>query len=190
MLIYFIIAIVGTVFLLVSGILGEVFDFFGAGDVDVDGGGSFFSGKVIAVALTAFGAAGMLTSYYDVEPLLGAIISALAAMALGGAAAWLIEKLYQSTASTDVTLTSFVGRQGRLTVGIAANSLGEVQLAAASSTRHFPARSRDGSAIRAGAAVRVVESFGSAFVVEPIDGVPTVPVETLEPSPANPPSAT
>ena len=59
MLLYFAIALVGALFLLGSVVLGEVLDF---GDADgSDGDVHPLSGKTIAVALTAFGAAALNT---------------------------------------------------------------------------------------------------------------------------------
>lgn len=169
MLLYFAIALIGTLFLIASVVLGEVLDFSG-GDADgFDGDAHPLSGKTIAVALTAFGATGMITTQYGWSPLMSALTSAVAALFLGAVAWWVITSLYRATASTDVSMASLVGRRGQITIQIPAGDVGEVLVTTADSTRHLIARSRDGGAIPTGAAVRVVEALGSAVLVERIE---------------------
>jgi membrane-bound ClpP family serine protease len=169
MLLYFAIALVGTLFLILSAVLGEVFDFFGDADADVDGGVSPLSGKVLATGMTAFGAAGMITQYYNWGPLLSAATAAMSALFLGAGAWWGISALQSQTASTDTIVSSMRGRNAQVTVSIQAGSIGEVQLSSVTGTRHMSARAVDGSSIPAGASVRVVESSGSILLVEQMD---------------------
>lgn len=167
MLLYFAIALIGTLFLVLSAVLGEVFDFFG--DADTDGDVHPLSGKVLATAMTAFGATGMITQYYDWGPLLSAVTAALAALFLGAAAWWMISALQSQTASTDTTVSSMRGRNGQVTVTIPPGAIGEVQLSSVTGSRHMSARAIDGSGIPAGASVRIVESTGSVLLVEQVD---------------------
>ena len=113
MLLYFAIALVGALFLIGSVMLGEVFDFSGDHPDSFDGDAHPLSGKTIAVALTAFGATGMITTQYGWSPLMSALTSAIAALFLGAIAWWVINSLYRATASTDVNMASLVGRRGR-----------------------------------------------------------------------------
>lgn len=167
MLLYFAIALIGTLFLILSAVLGEVFDFFG--DTDVDGDVHPLSGKVLATGMTAFGATGMITQYYDWGPLLSAVTSAVAALFLGAAAWWGISALQSQTASTDTIVASMRGRTGQVTVSIPAGSIGEVQLSSVTGSRHMSARAIDGGSIPVGASIRVVESAGSVLLVEQLD---------------------
>lgn len=164
MLLYFAIALIGTVFLLLSAVLGEIFDFFG--DADADGDVHPLSGKVLATGMTAFGAVGMITQYYGWGPLLSAATSTLAAAFLGAVAWWLISAVQRQTGSTDTTVASMRGRSAQVTISIPAGEIGEVQLSSVSGTRHMSARAADGGTIPAGASVRVVESSGSILLVE------------------------
>jgi membrane-bound ClpP family serine protease len=168
MLLYFAIALIGTLFLILSAVLGEVFDFFG-GDADVDGDVHPLSGKVIATGMTAFGATGMITQYYNWGPLLSAVTSAVAALFLGAAAWWLISALQSQTGSTDTIVTSMRGRSGQVTVTIPSGAIGEIQLSSVTGTRHMSARAVDGGTIPAGTTVRVVETSGSILLVEQVD---------------------
>jgi membrane-bound ClpP family serine protease len=167
MLLYFAIALTGTLFLVLSAVLGEVFDFFG--DADTDGDVHPLSGKVLATGMTAFGAVGMITQYYDWGPVLSALTSTLAALFLGAVAWWLISAVQRQTGSTETTVASMRGRQAQVTISIPAGSIGEVQLSSVSGTSHMSARSVDGGTIPAGASVRVVESSGSILLVELVD---------------------
>jgi membrane protein implicated in regulation of membrane protease activity len=166
MLLYFIIAAAGLLFLIVSLVVGEVLDFL---DFDFDDGVHPLSSKVIAVGLTTFGSVGMITQYYDFNALLSALTSGVAALLLGAVMWWILNALYRGSASTDVNITSMVGRRAQVTVGIAAASVGEVLVAGADSTRHILARSRDGQPIPAGSTVRIVESLGNVVLVERAD---------------------
>jgi len=167
MLLYFAIALVGTLFLVLSAVLGEVFDFFG--DTDVDGDVHPLSGKVLATAMTAFGATGMITQYYDWAPLLSAITAAIASLFLGAAAWWGISALQSQTGSTDTIVASMRGRNAQVTVSIPAGSIGEVQISSVTGTRHMSARAVDGTSIPAGTSVRIVESSGTILLVEQMD---------------------
>ncbi len=167
MLLYFAIALIGTLFLILSATLGEVFDFFG--DSDADGDVHPLSGKVLATGMTAFGATGMITQFYNWGPLLSAVTSALSALFLGAAAWWGISALQSQTGSTDTVVSSMRGRNAQVTVAIPSGAIGEVQLSSVSGTRHMSARAADGGSIPAGTSVRVVQSSGSILLVEQVD---------------------
>jgi membrane protein implicated in regulation of membrane protease activity len=171
-LLYFIIAAIGILFLIVSLVVGEVLDVF---DFEWDDGVHPLSTKVVAVGLTAFGATGMITRYYEWSALLSALTSALAALLLGALMWWMLSALYRGSASTDVSISALVGRRAQVTVGIPAASVGEILIAAADSTRHILARSRDGQPIPVGSSVRIVESLGNVVLVERTETTANVP---------------
>ena len=67
--IFLAIAAVGFLFLIITLVFGEVFDFF---DVDHDvayGGPGFFSSRVIAVFITALGCFGAIGTHYGLSPM-------------------------------------------------------------------------------------------------------------------------
>ena len=166
MILYFAIALIGVLLLAGSFLLGEVFDFLHADGLDGDV--HPLSGKVIATAMTAFGATGMLTTTYDWTPLTSALTSAMVAVLMGALVWWMMTVIYRQTASTDFTMASLRGRIAEVTVNIPAGSVGEVLLPSNESTRHMIARSADGGAIPRGTTVRVVETMGSVILVEPV----------------------
>lgn len=163
MLLYLAIALVGVLFLVASAILGEVLDVL---HLDTDDGTSPFSAKVIAAALTAFGATGMITTAADWATALGAVTSGIVALLVGASVWWVTSALYRQTASTDVSMSSMRGRLAEVTIGIPAGSVGEVLMTTAGGTRAMIARSADGAAIPHGETVRIVETVGNTVIVE------------------------
>jgi hypothetical protein len=167
MLLYLAIFLLGFLFLVITFVAGEVFDFLGD-HLSHDGDPSHaLSGKTIAAGMTAFGATGMITRVYHFGTGLSVIVSLLAALSFGALIAWLMGVIYQQTASSNVSTSSLRGHIAEVTIGIPVGSFGEVLLASFESTRQLPARSSDGSAIPAGSRVRVVETLGNVVVVEP-----------------------
>jgi len=90
-------------------------------DIDVDagdlGGPGALSVKLILLFLVGFGATGYMAAYFEwpVHHVLCGLI--------GGGAAWfigyqLLKLLYEQQSSSQVRLTSFVGKQGRIVVPI------------------------------------------------------------------------
>lgn len=164
MLLYFIIMAIGITLLLTTLVLGEVLDVldFGVGD-----GAGPFSGPVLGIGLTAFGATGMLTRVYDFPTFLGALTSGVSALAFGAFGWWMLALVHRQTGSTDQTMSSMAGRLGEVTTRISADGIGEVLLTSSDSTRHVLARSHDRTEIRPGTVVRVVETYGGSVIVEP-----------------------
>lgn len=165
MLLYFAIMSVGILLLIGSLILGELFDVLDFGD-----GGGPLSGPVLGVGLTAFGATGMLTNMYDWPALLGAVTSAVSALAFGAIGWWMMAIIHKQTGSTTSTMSSMAGRLGEVTTRISADGIGEVLLTSSDSTRQVLARSRDGMEIAPGTVVRVVQVLGGSVIVEPASG--------------------
>lgn len=165
MLFYLAVAGLGLVLLVVSIVFGELFDF-----VDIDMGGAEggpISGTVIAAAITAFGAAGALASYYGWGALLGAGVAAAAAASVGALSAWALATLYKQTGATESSLNILAGRLGEVTTAISATGLGEVTVTGVDTTIQRLARSASGRPIARGSLVRVVDVMGSTLVVEP-----------------------
>lgn len=165
MLIYFGIALLGLLLLVVTLLVGELDGLFDFG-ADGDGVGPF-NGKVLAASLTAFGSAGMLATYYDRGPVTGALIAAAAALVTGAAAWWLIGLFYRQQATTEFSVSWTRGRLAEVTTTIPDGGIGQVLYRDTTGSRQLLARSRSGSGIPAGQLVRIVDVVGSTVVVEP-----------------------
>ncbi len=165
MLIYFGIALLGLLLLIVTLVVGELDDLLDFG-ADGDGIGPF-NGKVLAASLTAFGAAGMLATYYDRSPVTGALIAAATAVVVGALAWWLIGLFYKQQATTEFSVSWTRGRLAEVTTSIPEGGLGQVLYRDATGSRQLLARSREGAGIPAGQLVRIVDVVGSTVIVEP-----------------------
>jgi membrane protein implicated in regulation of membrane protease activity len=161
---YLVIALVGLAFLALTVLIGEIADIFDVGD---DGIGPF-NGKVIAVALTAFGATGLLMTFFRVPVLWGALAAAGSGLAFGLAAWLLVALLYRQQATTEFSLQDLLGRTGEVTVPIAADQPGYVVISGPTGTRQYLARSSRGIPIPAGQLVRVSSLAGTVLLVEPL----------------------
>lgn len=142
-------------------------------DIDVDagdlGGPGALSVKLILLFLVGFGASGYLSVYFKwpVHHVLCGLI--------GGGAAWfigyqLLKLLYEQQASSQVRLTSFVGKQGRVIVPIPKEGgTGEIEATneAAGQSTYFNARAADPKKeYEKGAFVTIKSVSGKTAVVE------------------------
>jgi len=168
MLVYFLyaaIALIGLLFLAVAFLFGEIGEVF---DVDAGDGVGPFNGKVLAVALTAFGATGLLATYLGATALLSALIAAASALLFGAAAWWLVAFFYRQQATTEFSLSALHGRLAEVTVDIPPDGLGYVVVRDATGSRQLLARSHAGTAIPSGHQVRIVAVVGTTVLVEPV----------------------
>ncbi len=174
MLIFTAIAIAAFILVAGSFLFGHDHDAGGGhGDVghDADAGSdeptiSIFSTKVLATLLMGFGAAGAISKHYGLDYLLASMIGLLTGVALGGVMYGVLRVFYQQQASSLFPTSSALGGSATVTVSIAENSTGEVGLDVQGQYVTYLARSRDGSPIPKGQAVRVVKTVGSQLVVE------------------------
>ncbi len=162
-LLYLAIALLGLLFLAVTFLVGEIADVF---DLDTGDGVGPFNGKVIAVALTAFGATGLIATYLGAAPLPSALIAAVSALLFGAAAWWLVAIFYRQQATTAFSLRELHGRLAEVSVTIPPDGLGYVVVRDVTGSRQLLARSLSGDPIPAGHLVRVTDIVGTTLVVE------------------------
>ncbi len=125
-----------------------------------------FSLRTVAMFVVGFGAGGLIGQGLGIpDPL-----SLVPAMGLGLATAipmWLFLRfLYGEQASTSIQATDYLGLVGRVTVSIPKGRLGQVALIVRGQRMNVPARSEDGSPIRAQAQVEVVSMEGGMVIVK------------------------
>ena len=163
------IAAIGFVFLLISLLIGDVFDNFGM-DTGLDGGvdgHGFLDSRVISVFITSFGGFGAI----GIQSGLGIVASSLLGLAggvvLGGLVSIFARFLYKQQASTSVTTAQLIGRTAQVIVPISPGSLGQVSFRIGEERVEKLARSKDDLEIKAGSLVRVDEIAGDSLIVSP-----------------------
>jgi len=163
------IAAVGFLFLLVALVFGEVFDHFGDGfDHDLGHGGpGIFSGRVMAVFITAFGGFGAVATYYGLGPIPSSGVGFASGLVFGTAIYTFARFLYGQQASSDVGSKDLVGQIARVIVTIPAGGVGQVRCRVGEELVDKIARTRTGAAIGENASVQVEEVLGEVVIVKP-----------------------
>lgn len=160
------IATLGFVFLLISLVVGDVFDSFGFDGPDVDGQG-FLDSRVISVVVTAFGGFGAIGIQMGLSIVASSLLGLAGGVILGGIVSVFARFLYRQQSSSSVTTAQLVGRTAQVIVSIAPGSLGQVSCRVGEERIEKLARARDNSEIKAGATVRVDEVAGDSLIVSP-----------------------
>ena len=169
LLVFLIIAGIGFVILLLSLVVGDLFDSFG-GDTGLDAGldaHGFLDSRAISVLITAFGGFGAI----GIQTGLGLVASSLIGLAggvvLGGLVSVFARFLYKQQSSTTVSSTQLIGRTAQVIVPIAPGSLGQVSCRIGEERVEKLARSKNNLEIKVGELVRVDEIAGDSLIVSP-----------------------
>ena len=159
---YIIIGSIGLGIIVISLIVGEIFDgIFDA--LDFDGGGGIFSTPVIGSFLAAFGFGAALIMYStNAGPGVGAVGGLASGAAVGGMALLMVRNLINMPTDDPVRTSGLVGRPGTVVTRIPAEGLGEVTVHYAGQSMKVSARASE--PIPAGVPV-VVSSVTSASSV-------------------------
>jgi membrane protein implicated in regulation of membrane protease activity len=157
---------VGFLFLLVSLVFGGLFDFFES-DHDFDTGGpGFFSSRVMAVFVTAFGGFGAVATYYGLGAVPASLVGFASGLVFGGAIYALARLLYNQQASTEVRAGDLVGAIGRVVIGIPSGGVGQIRVRLGEELMDKIARTRDGIAIAENTSVQIEEVLGETVIVK------------------------
>ena len=162
------IAAVGFLFLLISLVFGEVFDHLGGGlDADLDHGGpGIFSGRVMAVFITAFGGFGAVATHYGLAPVPASGVGFASGLVFGGAIYMFARFLFGQQASSDVRSNDLVGQIARVVVAIPAGGVGQIRCRLGEELVDKIARARGGDSIGENASVIVEEVLGETVIVK------------------------
>lgn len=173
MLIYAGIGAFGLIFLLVMLFVGDLFggdhEIHGGdhgGDVGHDTGPGLFSARIMASFLTAFGVGGMVARYYGLPHPAAAGCGVVAGATMSAIVYQFAKILYSQQASSEVRMSSLIGRSAEVTVGIPQGGMGQVTLEYGGERTTQIARSGDGGALAPGTAVVVTALRGDSIIVE------------------------
>lgn len=161
---------VGFVFLLISLIVGDVFEAVGF-DLDggADGGTDFglLDSRVLAVFLTAFGGFGVIAAQSGFGPVASSVSGLLGGVVFAAIVSVFGRFLIGQQASSTVTDEDLVGRTAQVTVAIKPGTVGQIVAKIGDERVERIARSRDGAEISAGTIVKVDAVVGDSIIVVP-----------------------
>lgn len=178
-MIFLIIFSVGLLLTIVTFVVGELFDFGDWGDSgsEIGDSPSPFSSRVLFVFLTAFGGIGFIGQTAD-WPLGGSLIAALTGgVAVAGGTFFLIVlPMAKQQGSVHLSIDDLLNLEAQVTDEIPGSGVGRISVVPpATGTRMArAARSRDGSMIRAGTAVRIMAVGPNTVTVAPLDSAGTL----------------
>ncbi len=163
------IAAIGFVFLLVSLVLGDVFDNFGV-DASPDGGANghaFLDSRVISVFVTSFGGFGAIGIQMGLGIVPSSVLGLVGGVVLGGVVSLFGRFLHKQQSSSSVSTAQLIGRTAQVIVSITPGTLGQVSCRIGEERVEKLARSKDNQEIKAGAIVLVEEIAGDSLIVSP-----------------------
>ena len=155
---------VGFLFLIVSAAFGEIFEHFDG--LDDHGGPGFFSTRVMAVFITAFGGSGAIATYYGMTPMPASGVGVVTGMVFGGAIYFFARFLFHQQASSDVRSSDLVGQIARVVVAIPAGGVGQVRCRLGEELVDKIARTRDGDPLGENVSVQVEDVLGDTVIVK------------------------
>ncbi len=168
-MIFAIIGGVGFIFLLVSLVLGDIFEMFG-GDADLGGadGTDFglFDSRVIAVFITAFGGFGLIAAWAGFGTVPSSLSGLLGGVIFGGIVSAFGRFLVSQQASSSVTDDDLIGRTAQVTVSIKPGTLGQITTRIGDERVEKLARTASGDEIKPGAIVKIAAIAGDSVIVE------------------------
>jgi membrane protein implicated in regulation of membrane protease activity len=157
------VAAAGFLFLLISAIFGGIFEHFDG--LDDHGGPGFFSTRVMAVFVTAFGGSGAVATFYGMTPLPASGVGFLTGMVFGGAIYMFAQFLFRQQASSDVRSHDLVGQPARVVVAIPAGGVGQIRCRVGEELVDKIARTRDGIPVGENMSVQIEEVLGETVIV-------------------------
>lgn len=166
-LIFLAIGGIGFLFLLISLIVGDLFDMVGFHiDSNLDGNDfGLLDSRVVSVFLTAFGGFGAIGSIYGFDAFFSSIIGLVGGFVLGAIVYYFGKLLFSQQSTSNISNDDLIGRSGQVTVAILPNQLGQVTFVIGEERFEKLARSIDNSAIEIGSTVKVDSFAGDSILV-------------------------
>lgn len=164
--IFLIIGGIGFLFLMISLLIGDLFDAFDF-DLDLDTNGDFglFDSRVISVFLTTFGFIGAIAIQLGFGIIVSGLFGAGSGVALGALVFAFGYFLHSQQTSSSVSEKDLIGRTAQVVVGIRPESVGQISCKVGEERVEKIARSRNGEEIKTGQTVFIEEITGDAVIV-------------------------
>lgn len=161
----------GFLFLLVSFIVGDLFEMIGFDfDTSLDAGHDFgvFDSRVISMFLTAFGGFGVIGTSLGYGAVGSSLFGLLGGFIFGTIVFYFGKFLYSQQSTSSVAMEDLIGRSAQVVVGIKPNQLGQISCRVGEEKVEKLARTIGEQEIKAGQTVRI-DSIGSDSVMVSID---------------------
>ena len=160
---------IGFLFLLISLVVGDVFEAVG---FDLDGGASgtdfgLLDSRVIAVFLTAFGGFGVIAAQTGFGAVGSSIAGLLGGIVFAGVVSIFGRFLIGQQASSSVSDETLLGRTAQVTVAIKSGAVGQITAKVGDERVERIARAKDGNEIAVGTIVKVDAVIGDSIIVVP-----------------------
>ena len=168
MTIFLVIGGLGFLFLLVSFIVGDIFNAIGFDfDTNLDANHDFgvFDSRVIAIFLTAFGGFGAIGTSLGYGAAVSSLFGILGGIAFGALVFYFGRFLYRQQSSSSVTEEDLIGRTAQVVVAIHPGQIGQIACRIGEERVEKIARARDGAEIKAGQTVFIEAITGDAVIV-------------------------
>ena len=184
LIIFIAIGAIGFLFLMISLIIGDLFDAFDIDfdtdfDMDADAGGGSEIGvldsRVISVFLTAFGFIAAIFLQIGFGTILSSLVGLGGGILLGGLIFAFGYFLHTQESSSSVSQRDLIGRTAKVIVGIRPESVGQISCHIGEERIEKLARTRDGREIKEGEMVFIEEINGDSFIVSPMKGYEFLP---------------
>jgi membrane protein implicated in regulation of membrane protease activity len=171
LMVFLAIASIGFIFLVISLVVGDLFDSFGV-DFDgldsTDGGHGFLDSRAISVLVSSFGGFGAIGIQMGLGIVASSILGLGGGIVLGGLVTMFARFLYKQQATTSVGTTQMIGKTAQVIVSIAPGSIGQVSCRIGEERIEKMARAKNNQEIKAGQMVRVEEIAGDSLIVSPL----------------------
>lgn len=171
LIVFLAIGALGFIFLLVSLVVGDIFDSFGF-ETGLDGGADghghgLLDSRVISVFVTAFGGFGAIGIQLGLGIVASSFIGLAGGIVLGGLVSLFGRFLYKQQSTSSVGTAQLIGRTAQVVVSIAPGNLGQISCRVGEERVEKLARSKNNEEIKAGTLVRIDELAGDSLIVSP-----------------------
>lgn len=164
--IFLIVGAIGFLFLMVSLIVGDLFEAFDF-DLDLDTNGDFglFDSRVVSVFLTTFGFVGAIAIQFGFGVLLSSLFGLGGGVLLGGLVFAFGYFLHSQQSSSSVSEKDLIGKRAQVIVGIRPGSIGQISCRIGDERVEKIARAGNGQEIKTGETVYIEEITSDAVIV-------------------------
>jgi hypothetical protein len=158
---------IGFLFLLISMLIGDLFDIIGFEiDSSLDGHDfGLLDSRVISVFLTAFGGFGAIGTIWGAGALISSGVGLLGGVIFGAVVFYFGKLLHSQQVTSSITTEDLIGRPARVTVRIMPDQVGQVMFTVGEERIEKLARSADNSPIEVGTSVRIDSFAGDSVLV-------------------------